>query len=361
MSSSIVTADVTAATAQRLADWLLGGAVQQPHGEHAGGIAGALDADGNTRYVYPEITGYYLHWLAEVSAEVGAGRVRAPAAAAVAWAERVLADGRVPATRAYLGSNEERDWRNDAVFFFDLAMLVRGLCAVAEAGLVDAPTQAITRCVEELARFVDDGRIVAAHTLSPDAQLPRRWSTLGGPFEVKATSRAALAARHVALPPALADACRDYAANYVDTAAAIPIDMLHPTLYFAEGMLVAEPASKPAIAALLARLLAYTRADGSLPEAEDSDVPRSDVIAQALRVGLLLAADRVAGAPDDATLDRLAAALVARVRADGTLPFRPDVPAPQPNAWCAMFAEQALRWHARARRGLALPHAEGLV
>jgi hypothetical protein len=360
MNPAPVTADDTAAAAQRLRDWLLGGAVQCAGGEHAGGIVGALAADGRARYVYPEITGYYLHWLAEVSDETGVERVRAPAQAAADWADRVLADGRVPATRAYLVADEERDWRNDAVFFFDLAMLVRGLCAVAEAGVVATPARAIARLVEELARFVDaDGGIVAARSLAADARLPRRWSTLGGPFEVKASSRAALAARHVALPAALAEACRNLAAGYVDTAAAIPLDMLHPTLYFAEGMLVAEPDAAPAIAALLARLLRLARADGSLPEAEDSDVPRSDIIAQALRVGLLLRG--VDGAPDEATLDRLAAALVARVRADGTLPFRPDVPDPQPNAWCAMFAEQALRWHARARRGLPLPAAEGLV
>ena len=362
MSSTATTAHASDAAAQRLRDWLTSGAVQWPSGAHAGGIVGALDADGRARYVYPELTGYSLHWLAEAAPVAGTDVVRGPARAAAAWAERVLADGGVPATRAYLGDEPDDDWRNRAVFFFDLAMLLRGLCAAAEAGLVDAPAIAVGRLVDELTRFVDaDGRIVAARRLDADAQLPRRWSTLGGPFEVKATSRVVLAARHRPLPEALEHACRRHAADHVAGAGAVAIDMLHPTLYFAEGMLVAEPGSRTGIAALLARLLAFQRADGSLPEAEDSDVPRSDVIAQALRVGLLLRADDIDGAPDDAALDRLAAALIARVRADGTLPFRPDVPAPQPNAWCAMFAEQALRWHALARRGLPLPHAEGLV
>ena len=52
---------------------------------------------------------------------------------------------------------------------------------------------------------------------------------------------------------------------------------------------------------------------------------------------------------------------IARLDAQGRLALRNDVSAPQPNAWCAMFAEQALRWHARWRRGERLPEAEWLV
>lgn len=342
-------------TAARLRGWLLGGGVQCAHGVHAGGVFGAFDANGAARYVYPEITGYYLHWLADIAQAGHADTRTADAAtAAAAWACRVLADGAVPATRAYVDGNDADDWRNRAVFFFDLAMLLRGLCAAQEAGLVASVRPAVARLVDELARFVEDGTIRAART-APGTTLPPRWSTLGGPFEVKASSRVELAARHVPVPPALIAACRGLAQGFRENIATLQLDMLHPTLYFAEGMLVAEPDCRAAIATLARRCLALADTDGNLPEAEDSDVPRSDILAQTLRV-LLLSGD--AGGPE---VEQVAQALCARVDAGGRLPFRVDVTAPQPNVWCAMFAEQALRWYARAHRGHALPAAEWLV
>ncbi len=354
MSGEALT-DLCETTAARLRHWLLAGDVQCAQGTQAGGIYGAFDADGKARYVYPEITGYYLHWLADVASDADADLLRPAAQAAADWAERVLADGAVPATRAYVGADDADDWRNRAVFFFDLAMLLRGLCAAHEAGLVALPRSAVERLIAELAAFVDaDGRIRAARTDS-GVTLPPRWSTLGGPFEVKASSRVELAARHRPLPVALARACRALAQSYRGDVATLALEMLHPTLYFAEGMLVAEPDCNAAVATLAQRCLALADAGGNLPEAEDSPVPRSDILAQTLRVLLLT------GSAEGAAPERLAATLASRVDAAGRLPFRLDVDAPQPNVWCAMFAEQALRWTARARRGLALPAAEWLV
>lgn len=343
------------ATAARLRAWLLGGAVQQRDGEHAGGIYGAFDDDGAARYVYPEITGYYLHWLADISSphDTGHPLIVRRAQAAADWATRALAGGKVPATRAYLGAEAEADWRNRAVFFFDLAMLLRGLCAAYEADLIAYPQTAIARLIEELTRFVDaSGRIQAARSELADAALPPRWSTLGGPFEVKASSRVLLAARHQPLPVALEQACRALAQSYRGSAATLPLQMLHPTLYFAEGMLVGEPDCAAQIAMLAKRCLDLADAAGNLPEAEDSTVPRSDIIAQLLRV--LLLTDSL-----DARADALVGALAARVDSQGRLPFRSDIAAPQANVWCAMFAEQSLRWYAGRARGL--PAAEWLV
>lgn len=355
--NAAVSPALAAGTAERLRRWLSSGAVQCGQGAQAGGIYGAFDADGGARYVYPEITGYYLHWLADNGSPHDsdhANLVRR-AQAAADWASRALADGKVPATRSYLGGGDSDDWRNHAVFFFDLAMLLRGLCAATEAGLIALPEFAVGRLLEELAAFVDaDGKIRAARLLTPGYTLPTRWSTLGGPFEVKASSRVELAARHLPLPPELATACRALAQSYRTQIATLPLQMLHPTLYFAEGMLVAEADCRADIAVLAQRCLALADGAGNLPEAEDSSVPRSDIIAQTLRVLLLCDAA-------DERADTLAAALCARVDAGGRLPFRVDLDQPQPNVWCAMFAEQALRWYAQARRGQALPAAEWLV
>ncbi|UXI69699.1 hypothetical protein [Tahibacter amnicola] len=359
MTTASLSGPELTAAADRLRSWLLSGAVQCDSGVHAGGVFGAFDADGTARYVYPEITGYYLHWLADVARDQAAERplLARAAQAAADWTTRQFENGAVPATRAYVNGETESDWRNDAVFFFDLAMLLRGLCAATETGLITLPRNAVERVLAELARLVDEtGEIRAARRLTPDARLPVRWSTVGGPFEVKASSRVTLAARHITVPPLLAQACTALAQRYAAVAAQVPLEMLHPTLYFAEGILVADPTSIDGVRILLQRLLALQNADGSLPEAEDSTVPRSDIIAQALRIALLTRE----GAPTPA-MASLARALVQRIAPSGVLTFRPDAPQPQPNVWCAMFAEQALRWQAGRLAGHATPAAEWLV
>ena len=138
--------------------------------------------------------------------------------------------------------------------------------------------------------------------------------------------------------------------------------MLHPTLYFAEGQLLAEPARADAIATLLTRCLALQNADGSLPESDSgSTLKRSDIIAQALRVGLLLRQRGIVGAPSDYSLDLLASALLGRVARDGSIVFDPAAAMREPNVWCAMFAEQALRWYADWRENATPARIEALV
>ncbi len=355
-------ARASAAAADRLRRWLLSPAVQLRDGPAAGGVVGAFDADGSPRYTYPEIAGYYLHWLAELAHCRVSDGLDAHAGRSAAWAQRALAGDAPPQTRHYLVAAAP-DWRNDASFFFDLAMLLRGLTAAAESALIPLPQDSLARLVRELAHFVSaDGSLRAARPVRPAADLPARWSTCGGPFEVKASSRVLLAARHLDLPAALATACAREAERHAPHAATMDLDMLHPTLYFAEGLLLAQPQRAPALVQLLDRCLSLQRADGSLPEAASgSDLPRSDIIAQALRLGLLLHSSATLDAARRAHLDALVQALLARVGNDGTLAFVPGTPAPQPNVWCGLFAEQALRWYARWSEGQSLPTAEWLV
>jgi hypothetical protein len=351
------------AAAERIRDWLLSPAVQLRDGIQAGGVAGSLAADGRPRYVYPEITGYFLHWLAESSLADGGGDGSAAAAAANDWTARQLAGGAVPRTRSYLDAEEPADWRNDAAFFFDLAMLLRGLSAAAQARLIATPRTLLACLIEQLGRFVDAaGSMRAMLPLRADAPLPQRWSTRAGPFEVKAAARVLLTRRLVALPANLEAACTRLIEEFAPQAREMSIGMLHPTLYFAEGMLVARPRDAVAVGLLLQRILRLRQRDGSLPEAETgSTVPRSDIVAQALRVGLLLRAQGVESAPADDTLAALAVSLLSRVGADGSVCFRSDATAPEANVWCALFAEQALRWFSWSCDGHPLPEAQWLV
>lgn len=342
--------------AARLRHWLLEGPAQLRSGEHAGGVAGSFDAQGRAGYVYGEITGYYLHWLADLAGGAAADGGRgadaaarreggaARAAAAVAWCERQFMQG-VPPTRIHLAP-AAADWRNDAIFLFDLAMLAGGLGRAIRHGLVARPDALCARLGAALAKFVHDGRLLPLLRLRGEEPLPDRWSTRLDNFEVKAATRVLMLARVATLPDVLVNACEALVAERAPQAASAPVELLHPTLYYVEGVLAADRAGWDGTAPLLSRMLALANADGALPEAPDAPgVWRSDVLAQALRAGVVLRAHGVPGAPEAARLDAMAAALAARVDAQGAIAFRTDAE-PLANTWCAMFAEQALRWHA---------------
>lgn len=345
-------ADIRGA-ATRLRQWLLDGPAQLHAGEHAGGVAGSFDASGRAGYVYGEITGYYLHWLAGLEGD-DTSRARR-ATAAVAWCERQFANG-VPPTRIHLGVAEP-DWRNDATFFFDLAMLAGGLGRAIESGLVVRPDALCARLGKALSEFVVDGALVPLRRLRGEEPLPDRWSTRLDNYEVKAATRVLMFAAVASLPAALVQACEAFTAQRAALAASAPVELLHPTLYYVEGVFATHARHWLGTAPLLARMLALENDDKALPESPDvPGIWRSDVLAQALRAGVFLRHHGVAGAPDPARLEAMAFALAARVDADGTIPFRTDAP-PLANTWCAMFAEQALRWHADA----AAPDGRDLV
>ena len=258
------------------------------------------------------------------------------ARAALAWCERHY-DGGAPVPTRIALTPMTADWRNETEFCFDLAMLVGGLSAAAQAGLIEPPRALLDALMRRLNQFAAADRLLPVAAASA-AALPDRWSTRSGPFLVKAAARILSAAAWVALPAQLESACRGHLRAFAPRAVDAYADPLHPTLYFLEGTLALAPEHADAAREVLQRLLALIDADGSLPESLDTpEVRRSDIIAQALRVGLVL------GAPA-AQVDALASALVARVRADGSICFQPE--REQINVWCAMFAQQALDWYA---------------
>jgi len=353
--------DAARDAASSLRSWLLHGPAQLRDGEQIGGVAGTIGVDGHPLYVYAEITGYYLSWLADIAGVESEALVRERAQCALDWAAyHFAAPGDTPQTRIHL-TVLAPDWRNNAVFFFDLAMLVRGIDAVAETGLATPPDTLRRALHEHLQQFVVDGALRPTVQTRGTHALPPRWSTLGGPFLVKASSRVAWSARHAALPEALALACENESERWAAQAAEIDLAMLHPTLYFAEGLLLSRPDRADAIAQLLHRCLATVRDDGSLPEtaSEPNGKVRNDILAQALRVGLLLRELGANGAPAQAELDRLASTLIARIDSRGFLPFNTETAA-QANVWGTMFAEQALRWYADPV-GVSRPRAAALV
>lgn len=351
----------------RLRDWLLAGPAQLRSGSETGAVAGSLDALGRARYAYAEITGYYLHWLAELGADNLDARAAASAQSALRWFCRACAGGNLPATRI-AQFDDTPDWRNDAVFCFDLGMLVNGVVSTLHQGLAADADQhaacldALDGVVVGLQRHVLADGLRAALPLT-DQALPQRWSTVGGAFLAKPAIRILQIGKLRSLPRDLVDACEAEIHRCTAPAALAERPLLmHPLLYAAEGLAWAA-ADRPAdIAAMLQVGLDLADADGRLPETAYGDTgPRNDVAAQALRVGVWLTVHAPAHAPSAHRMQTLASLVATEIRADGSIPFRPHGDAADTNIWCALFAEQALRWWLQLQDGTAKARAEFLV
>ena len=340
--------------------WLLTGPAQRADGA----VAGWVDAVGRADYVYPEITGYYLQWLGWRAAE-GDSRfmLGARAAAAQSWLRAWLtAEGR-RLTRVYADGARD-DWRNHAIFCFDVAMALRGIATAARRGILDADAVVVEGLCTVLGELVaPDGLLDACRLHAPSPEFPLRWSTQRGAFLAKAAAGIVDAAHHLPDIPAplRVAAARTFDAS-IDALCATPHDETHPLLYAIEGYLAlpAHPcfvANLPSIAARYEELLARTAAMGRVPESSaQSGQPRLDIVAQTLRAGALLAQHGVRLARTQLAAE-LATTLTAATSSDGALPFSQRAGVPQYNTWATMFATQALCW-ARATPGALIEVAD---
>jgi hypothetical protein len=297
--------------------WLRHGPLHALPARQAAKRCGVLGQTGAQAYLYPEIAGYYLHWLSRQPG--GHGQLARPVLQWLGdWANAPAPPARIALTRA------GEDWRAAGLFAFDLAMLRRGCArwpALAEAGrLIDALDRLLDRLIE------DSGRLDAVRAAG---LMPVRWSTGPGAYQAKVA--VALLESHVtyALPPRMAAATQ----RLVDEVRVMPSHReYHPELYAIEGLLVLD---RPQAARRLANLLERVGADDWLREHADGGRRRTDVQAQAVR------AARWLGLEDERTA-RMARALAAAIRADGSLPFDPDEREAPANTWCALFAVEAL-------------------
>jgi hypothetical protein len=355
-------AELLEGAAGRIERWLLDSGVQLRDGPQQGGVAGSLDRHGRPDFVYMEITGYYMTTMAWLAAGAASSEERATAALergnqALDWMTSTTSDGAVPPTRLYLSPADD-DWRNAAIFSFDLAMAARGVACFAAAIRTDEAETIIRALGARLQEVCSDTVPLRSHALrdGPGVSLPDRWSTRPGAHHLKAAA-AVLRLPGDVFDEALMRACRetvDYWAAGMRSS--WPSRELHPLLYGLEGLLILEPAPSEKtldlVEDLYERLLQLQAPDGSLPgEAIGAArVVRADVLAQALRLGALLrAAQRLRGDGWGRRLDALAEALLRHVRADGGVLFSTDRDIA--NAWCAMFAHQALLLHSRAADG----------
>ncbi len=342
--------DAPLSAQQRISGWLLGRHVQRADG----GVAGWVDAQGRAAYVYPEITGYYLQWLAwQAMHSDDHATLARRARAAQRWLQAWIGGTGPPQTRIHAVPNVE-DWRNRAVFAFDLAMVLRGLAAAVQMNLLIADPALLAKLNGALETLIaDDGKLDACRVHSKDAAFPLRWSTQRGPFLAKAAAAIEIAARSL---PGVSAALRAAAGATFDASVAALTDAphaeTHPQLYALEGYLAwpghpAFDARLPAMMAAFDRIVAAALVHGRVPESlREAGTARLDVVAQMLRVGVLL------GHHGRRTMlgslaPPLVAALETAMLPDGAMPFaRHGDFALQRNAWVAMFATQALAWSA---------------
>jgi len=364
-NGAMTTSERSSSEATALVRWLLAGPVQRADG----GVAGWVDARGGAAYVYPEIAGYYLQWLAWRATEGdGHGPLIRRAEATQRWLAQWASAPGPPATRVHQVAGPP-DWRNDAVFCFDLAMVLRGLAAATEQRLIGSDDALVDTVYCELDRLIGaDGDFDACRVHArTDGPFPTRWSTQRGAFLAKAAAGVDFAAlRLPSMPARLRDAARTTFDASLDALLAAPHAETHPLLYALEGYLnwPAHPdfvRRLPDAIACFDALVARCDALGRVPESTlDAGPARLDIVAQAMRVALLL--DHHGGTTRHrACVQRLATTLRHAVTSEGAVPFVHEAAPLQRNAWATMFASQALAWMGHGATAIASVAREPLL
>jgi hypothetical protein len=274
------------------------------------------------------------------------------------WLGVWLADTDPPATRTHVDGTVD-EWRNRAVFCFDVAMVLRGIGSAASASLLAPDPVVIAGVVRQLERMIaPDGAFDACVMNDPGDAFAAKWSTRRGAFLTKAAAGVLTAARALpGIPGHVVQAADATFEASVIALAQSPHREAHPLLYACEGIL-ALPGDRrfaegiAVVAEQFERLLAAANADGYLPETlgAGTSPQRVDVVAQALRVGHLLRAHRPQQPPDRVALERLARALHREIRPLGAVAFARGADGSLLNVWAAMFADQALAFAAPPAR-----------
>jgi hypothetical protein len=340
-------------TAEPIKRWLLRSSIQVKEGEHRGGVAGWLDGRNRPLFVYPEITGYYLTTLAFMASWQESTRdLVTGAQRALEWIERSWSPVHAVPTRSYLGAGKE-DWRNRALFSFDLAMILRGLVTAADLLPPADCFRTAALVAEKLADFVDpDGRLLSHIPLEVGVQvIPVRWSTTAGPYQVK-TAVAVLSIDSSLIPTRArlaAEMTLQKWQHHFDSRF-FPYE-LHPLFYYLEGMIL-WGALRPETGALEVAARVYRQVmRAEIVQVNVSDRlrncslgGRSDVVAQAFRLGCIL---RNMGYLNDSgwdeRIDAMAYQLKGLVNHHGAVSFYPTDFGPHLhwNSWSAMFGYQA--------------------
>jgi hypothetical protein len=287
----------------------------RPANDRPRGVVGSSSPSGASRYGYPEIAGYWLHWSsprADVDAAAGD--------AVVEWLENHQSHDGWP-TRVSAAPLDGAYARTR--YLFDHLVLWNGLSQWGNVRRSAKATALADRAWLQARQFTENGGLIATRG-APSG----RWSGRVGQFLLKVCARA----RHG--DDELGAACRRALPELVDAALAQPHAEAHPQLYAIEGLIVL--GERDAATTALQALIAAHGGVRAVREAVGGGPRRSDVLAQLLRAALWLdVAQR-----NDPEWSALAMELTRRVDAHGRVPFA--APGDDCPTWAALFAEQAL-------------------
>jgi hypothetical protein len=352
-----------------LTAWLMSERVLQSQGGGAG-VANWLWPDGLHDGLYPEISGYYLQFLAlaasgsTVGGVSDAGAVAEPAARhaasrVIAWLDQAGPAGD-PLT-LYHRDMTQSDWRNKCLFAFDLGMIMRGFASVESRWPGIVPTAVNSRYAASIQSLVSHGHL-RSHRLragASESEIPVKWSTQVDVHHVKiAGALAGVGSRFEGVVAAIISE----QAEALKREGTARMRELHPFLYLIEGwlMLWGQSGNRAFLDYagiafhILLRELDPER--GTLPPiAGRHDLAtRADVLAQALRAGVVLEQaawfDGPAARQWSMARHALHDALLSRVTPEGGIEF--DQVGRHRNVWASLFSWQALDFVAQARTGL---------
>jgi hypothetical protein len=330
--------------------WLLSDRVLRSSGRGAG-VANWLWPDGLYDGLYPEIGGYYLQFLTAVDARDAASRV-------IAWLDESGPDGD-PLT-LYHRDMSQSDWRNHCLFAFDLGMILRGFASAAWRWPGIVPGAVMARYLASMNSLIAAGRL-RSHRLRAGAsehEVPVKWSTRVDVHHVKIA--AALASVGAQFAPVVSATLQDQA-EALEREGHGRLRELHPFLYLIEGWLTLWGQTGSPVyldhahTAFGIVLNEIGPADRVLPPivGRNELAVRSDVLAQALRAGIVLEhADRFDAARASqwsGARSLLESALLSRMTPEGGIEF--DVIGRHRNVWASLFGWQALSFLHQADTG----------
>ena len=294
-------------------------------GQWPRGVIGAHSADGQARYGYPEIAGYWLRWASsEATVDLASGE------AVVDWLQGLSDDGLWP-TRVAAPGQSAPD-HQDRHYLFDHAMLWDGLHRWAQrrsSSSAAALAQVLRRRFFEFRLGTQWQAMIGAEAESA------HWSAAGGPFLLKAWARLST------MDDDLGREAQAQSARLRPIALHQPHTEAHPQLYALEGLL--ESGDEDGARAGLVALLQTQGDQPVLPESADGGPRRSDVQAQLIRLGLRLG---LVNRQETAWRSRLQW-LLDRIDRRGRVQFSDDQDGCP--TWAALFSLQALRaWMAPA-------------
>jgi hypothetical protein len=341
---------------QRVTTWLLSAKVLKPARSGAG-VANWMHPNGVYDGLYPEICGYYLQFLAQTDPSVPG--TRDAAVKVLAWLDEVGPHGDPP-TLDHVNPADS-DWRNKCLFAFDLGMIYRGFAAVEARWPGILKPELMNRYRASLQSLTPGGKLLSHHLRNgaTEQEIPVKWSTTVDVHHVKiiATLNGVGPQFNDAVAATIAEQAR-----LLEREGGKRMRDLHPFHYSIEGwlMLWAQTGNpihlERAATSFEIVLNEFEANDGTLPPiAGRSDLaPRADVLAQALRVGLVLEqAGKLDAAPDSRwskARDTLEKLVLASVTPEGAIEF--DRVGHHRNIWASQFAWQALQFAAQARSGV---------